>query len=760
MSHTIFGGVDVSTSPLRTASGGFVRTSGGNIVQVGGGAPNIQNNTGGGGGRARTRNPEVTQNTQTVRRTVRLLPDLRSRLVFFKAEALKPNTRHFIFFDNVLLTDPNGNNYTREEAKFEEFSRRSQNAFINSRKTTHPKGPTDLYSDSKGEIIGSFLVPNNSELTFKAGEREVKIIDISVNNDSKATSFASNVYRGQGRRITTTRTITTTTTRRRRDPLAQSFQIQNGEGAFITKIDVYFSTRPAAGTADANIPVRLEIRPLRSGVPAQEEFVVGSQVIKQRDDINIPADLDDLATIRATPTTFEFDQPIYLPGNTPFAFILMADTVDYNVYVAKAGDFIIGRTDRKIRKQPSLGSLFMSQNAVTWTPDQTRDMMFRIHRANFVSSGTALLENIDLPEAVLDVDPITTSSGSTTVTVNYDGHGFGVDDKVQLFGLDSNTTYGGIRGASILGERTVTAIEGNNFRFNADSAATSTTVAGGSNVTATQNIQMDVALPVIESLIPSSAANMTMKGSFAKGRSIVPASGAVPNNKSKNTFQLSSTFDIVSGSPVFFENPQVVASRRNEDSATTLLGSASTPRRSVNVTASMSTTSDFISPVIFTDNTQLFASNNIIDNQDSSGTTNVFPHNSPFSFVNETDASGGSSLSKHITNPIVIEEPAVGLKVIIGANRPSGANFDLYFRTLEVGSDLNIDDVAFVKATQDTLIQTDENRGIFRDYEYTIGGLTGTLNPFTTFQLKIVMRSSNCSKDPTFRDLRAIALGT
>ena len=92
MSHTIFGGVDVSTSLLRTASGGFVRTSGGNIVQVGGGAPNIQNNTGGGGGRARTRNPEVTQNTQTVRRTVRLLPDLRSRLVFFKAEALKPNT--------------------------------------------------------------------------------------------------------------------------------------------------------------------------------------------------------------------------------------------------------------------------------------------------------------------------------------------------------------------------------------------------------------------------------------------------------------------------------------------------------------------------------------------------------------------------------------------------------------------------------------------------------------------------------------------
>ena len=37
MSHTIFGGVDVSTSPLRTASGGLVRTSRGSIVQIGGG---------------------------------------------------------------------------------------------------------------------------------------------------------------------------------------------------------------------------------------------------------------------------------------------------------------------------------------------------------------------------------------------------------------------------------------------------------------------------------------------------------------------------------------------------------------------------------------------------------------------------------------------------------------------------------------------------------------------------------------------------
>jgi hypothetical protein len=154
----------------------------------------------------------------------------------------------------------------------------------------------------------------------------------------------------------------------------------------------------------------------------------------------------------------------------------------------------------------------------------------------------------------------------------------------------------------------------------------------------------------------------------------------------------------------------------------------------------------------------LGAANNLIDNQDSAATNN--PLNLPLTYVAETDPANGSHLSKHITVPINLEQPAVGLKVLIGANRPNLANFDLYYRTIPAGADTNIEDISYSLAAQDTIVQTDENPDIFREYEYTIGGLGGTLTPFTTFQLKIVMRSSNSSKIPTFRDLRAIALGT
>ena len=704
----------------------------------------------------------IVESTTTVTSnlvSVELLPTIRSRLVRFKAEALKPLTRHFLFFDGEEIAS-----YAREETLFTPFARRLQDQYINSTATSHPGGSSNLISDANGEIIGSFLVPNNSSLSFDAGEREVKLLDISANNDGLSTSGAFASYFAQGFRNTIVRTIENTIVLPRplpaprpRDPLAQSFIIQNAQGAFLTSIDVYFNTAPAVGTADANIPVRMELRPLRNGVPSQTEIVPGSEVIVPAATIrnNIPSDLDDLATIQATPTKFTFDAPVYIPGNTPHAFILMADTVDYNVYVAKAGGFIIGKTDQRIRKQPSLGSLFMSQNSITWTPDQTRDMMFQIHRASFVSSGTAILQNIDVPHSVMGTDPFLTDSGSTTVTVNYRGHGLGVNDKVTIFGIDSNGDFGGIKGTSLQGERIVTAIDGTGFRFTADSAATSTIPAGGSGLSFTDNIQIDNMLPQIDTFIPASPASLTFSGTFAKGRSIVPQSGQGTN--AQNTFAISSAIDFNPLQVITFDHPQVVAHRDLEDSSGVLLA-AGTPRRSVQITASLATNSNFVSPVINMSRASLGAANNLIDNQDPSSGTN--PLNLPLNYVAETDPANGSHLSKHITVPINLEQPAVGLKVLIGANRPNGSNFDLYYRTIPAGADTNIEDISYSLAAQDTIVQTDENPDIFREYEYTIGGLGGTLTPFTTFQLKIVMRSSNSSKIPTFRDLRAIALGT
>lgn len=57
-------------------------------------------------------------------------------------------------------------------------------------------------------------------------------------------------------------------------------------------------------------------------------------------------------------------------------------------------------------------------------------------------------------------------------------------------------------------------------------------------------------------------------------------------------------------------------------------------------------------------------------------------------------------------------------------------------------------------------LPADNDRTTYREYEYLAGGIGGTLPPFTTYQVKIVMTSTNSSRVPKIKDLRIIALAT
>ena len=152
----------------------------------------------------------------------------------------------------------------------------------------------------------------------------------------------------------------------------------------------------------------------------------------------------------------------------------------------------------------------------------------------------------------------------------------------------------------------------------------------------------------------------------------------------------------------------------------------------------------------------MLAINNQIDRQDSASTT-LF--NVPLNFVAETDAANGSSAAKHITKPVNLAVPATGLKVLFAGHRPDTGHLDLYFRTTETGTDSDILEKAFVKATLDAAQPNDVGRNEFHEYEYTIGGdFASTLAEFDKYQIKLVMESTSTSKVPRVRDLRTIAL--
>jgi hypothetical protein len=293
-----------------------------------------------------------------------------------------------------------------------------------------------LLSDNNGRLLGSLFVPDPGTVgnpKWINGENTFTLIDTEKLENIKLTEFIANSrinessaeapFTSRGivniaetnilttRNITiippqkiNTTTITNTTTNittitqtaqpgavtigQPHDPLAQSFYVFEDTGIFLTSVDIWFETKDPD-----NMPVTLQIRPLIAGVPSNI-VVPFSEVTLTPDQINLSVD-------GTVPTKFIFPSPVFLTGpkqqtvrqapiasqtQAEYAIVLLSDSPNFRVFVTELGqnDILSGV---KVSRQPTLGSLFKSQNGTVWSPAQLEDLKYRINRANFVNEG-------------------------------------------------------------------------------------------------------------------------------------------------------------------------------------------------------------------------------------------------------------------------------------------------------------------------------------------------------------------------------------
>ena len=652
---------------------------------------------------------------------VEVIPFMRSRRINFTAKGLRPNTKMFAYFG-----DKDVSSWVRQETTVSRFSddpTEFGSQYAN--ETGYPSvlgGATPLQTDANGELIGSFFLPNTPSINFRTGNQEFKLLDVSLNDENEATVTTRSTYTSTGSIESVQRTVRSTRVVQpragRQDPLAQTFfvdQIENPNGLFITKARIFLSTK------DDNIPLQVQIRPVENGIPTTR-IVPGAVKFIDPADIAIATDPETIEDVQGSPTIVEFDEPIYLTSGEEYAIILLAESVGYNAYIAETYKNIIGSREDRVTRQPTLGSLFLSQNGFTWTPDQTKDLMFELDRADFDASGDLVLDNASLPKVTLKSNPIDTTQGSSTVKIYQEGHGFSHNDTVSI--SDVPNAIGGVPSTDFEGTFLVSNPTWDGYNIIVSTTATSSSNGGGDNVTTSQQVYYDEFVPQIQSVTPN-ATNITAKlfsptavTSYGDSRSTNQSGYGLPvglenaksvflNDYNTNTF------------------PSVVASSDNASGSETM-----------KFNLSLSTDDSKVSPVIDLQRVSTLALENVIDN-------NV--------------------AAQHITVPVVIDESSTGLKVIFAANRPSPSNFDVYVRVAvdedalaaTDGTDDNNFISDWVQATIDKELPSDENPSTYRDYEYTID-----TEQFTAFQVKIVMHSSNSSKSPVIRDLRAIALVT
>ena len=314
-----------------------------------------------------------------------------------------------------------------------------------------------LTSSATGQVNGIFRVPNNPIDKFRTGTREYHLTDSPSNNIADRKTYGTTYYEANGlvevkqRTIISTRTaeiVSETVSDSKTvvnvadrvtadsgwfDPLAQTFLVQNDGGCFITSVDLYFAAKDPTG----KIPVRVEIREVVNGYPGKVVLPF-SRVQKQPSEITVDTLTGSVAT------NFKVPSPVYLQNGTEYALTVLSDSNAYEIWVSQTLETDV-MTKTTISSQPYNGVLFKSQNASTWTADQTQDMKFKIYRANF-SSTSADVEFIPPKNRVknLGFNPFNFIQNGTQFRVEHRDHGFKNLDTVTFTNRQITTFVNGI----------------------------------------------------------------------------------------------------------------------------------------------------------------------------------------------------------------------------------------------------------------------------------------------------------------------------
>ena len=662
-------------------------------------------------------------------------------------------------------------------------------------------------ADASGSSIKNPTVYNNIGWKFKGGILNMKLLDVSPvggqgADEANSLSRASMTYTCMGRtRITettnrytrtltnTSQTVTTVSQSPKiyyYDPLAQSFTIDARTGlpgAFVTKVDVFLRKAPQttarSGTQTA-IPLQLQIRETEAGVPKGFPVTEQFRVYKSADDcydvVNNINDLENLDDVLSNPVTFVFEEPVYLSGGVEYAIVLLAECDNYEAFISTTNALVLGKTTNRVNKQPASGSLFLSQNGNTWTPQQDQNMAYRIYTAKFKSEGNVNFYNSVYPKFVHNQLMMSTDATDLNrFRVNQFAHGLGVGDSVALTGLSPTKNYLGLLGNQILNkDLKVNEADAGGYFVNVPAAGAFTSAGAFGETQCQSNTAFNFDRAMMNFVaIDFQGTSVEYQGDFMSGNSLSKLALSAANDA---RFVRGGVTTINNLTPIVFDkpmmlgdsdmqlNPQdangpsIVLSANMKSTLRSTFGNA-TPQQQLDGYVSD------VSPIIDLQKCNFTMQNFQIDNQVLAiGDPATDVQNKPYFFVPETNPQSGSSPSKQITKPVVLDLAASGIKVFVDINKPPSASFDLYYR-LANGDD-DIYGVSWIIATPDNNPPDDKFDALtydplnlfYSEYRYLLGGVDGSLDAFTSFQLKVVMKTTNTCEIPVIGSIRAIAL--
>lgn len=693
--------------------------------------------------------------------------------------------------------------------------------------------PTTINTDSFGNYFGVVNVPADK---YDAGTKLVKVTDNSGGNVAYAKTYAMKNYFSSGNIENYERSMDVQSVTEyypsnwtmmdifanngykanqliqlgagemtvcMNDPLSQSFTLpaEFTSGAFIHSVDLYFYTK---GTD--TLPFTVQIVETVNGYPS---MLVLDSVTLNHSSIN--AD-----TTKLVPTRIQFNKLVFLAKDKEYAIKILSNSNKYKLWVSKMGEIDV-TTKTLIAKQPSTGSLFMSQNNSTWTADQLRDLAFTLNYAKFKIDNAGVVDLYPVENTqILPNNPFRTFSGSTNVRVTHPNHGLDVGDYIKFYKKPFDSARGEFTihkiktGTNNLSTefsgkfadsfKITSVTNSDSYVIQMASAAVNSESIGGSGVIVITQVKADTIKLVSKTWEPTktliaaeirhtnSARQLQNEFSSVKHNRPIRIKGGVKilntenetkhlnTNKSLTTrFVLTSTdstmspmIDIASVgfatgynrvSPntinnlivddqhlVYSGSTNTTVFNATNKTITLTVGSPDLSDITIGKSIVISGTSSNNGTFLITDidyTGKIITVDGILVNETATNTATVKVYNMMISDISPNE---GSSEFVYLTKQVDLKNASNGLHVIFDATIPEEVTPHIWYRAGKTG---NLKSSRWYEISS-TFIKSDDNM-----LERVVD-ITG-LDDFTSFQIKITAETTDSTKIPIFKNLRAIA---
>lgn len=711
---------------------------------------------------------------------------IRAKPIKVSLTGMRKLTKLYVFFDNVDVTancssgDPKGL-VTDKNGSLEFVFKIPSGKFLVGDRILEVRDTikkTDPYTTSASgrytaqglrttseETIVSTRVPNFTATKITESKTDSEVIDVNISSKTIDTGSTTKTKTSIGERTNTW------------DPIAQTFTLPEKmkNGGFISKVAIFLKTK------SDSVPLILELRPTLNGYP--DELILDSVLLTPEQVL-----ISETAT---TPTIFVFNHPIYLKPETEYAFVVKSGTIDYNLWISKLGQTDI-ITNSLISTQPTLGSMFKSQNGRTWTPDQESDVKYQLYCCNFESDRyfTFEPEMSDL-SVMLFRNAFKGTNNSKEMQVSCPNHDLAVGSYFSLVRNDFDESLGSMDDFCIekLNDFINFNESFNNFSFY--------------KIMVTKVVDLDT----ICFEFPSAyTLNFSDKAIFGDMNWVMSTAARIDT--------LFTSFDEIepTGTLVTYtahalsQNKQgsmeeiKIINKENLDLSSELMVMTD---ETVNAglgfntyfEANMTTTDKYVSPILDLEKTYMLAVANRINDKPTVNKrmdiSDLYVYNTDVTYVYYHYNGDDLSEARRITKEIKLVNPAKGLKIFFTASKPAGTNIEVYYRAFAAGETVESDyDKPWYKAfnrdyinvstdateSTDTVMDnnianphTAKDTVVDMYYETLLFDVDGDilvdrtveadeLFEFSSFQVKLILKSNNPCVIPTVEDFRTIAV--